>query len=99
MIMKPFALLMATLALASASEKPLYNKAGSKSLGNRGIQQIECTDGVNGAGDVLRATDYIADLRDYDFDNRATWCCFDGIWILYDLVNYNTNDFEVCDGF
>jgi hypothetical protein len=29
------------------------------------------------------------------FDNRASSCCFNGIWILYDLTNYNSNSFQV----
>jgi hypothetical protein len=38
---------------------------------------------------------YTPDLRQYNFDNLAVSCCFNGIWVLYDDYNYNVNNFQV----
>jgi hypothetical protein len=39
--------------------------------------------------------DYAPNLGQYNFNNRASSCCFDGIWILYDEFDYNVNNFQV----
>ena len=39
--------------------------------------------------------DYASDLSQYNFNDRATSCCFNGIWILFDETNYNQNNLKV----
>jgi hypothetical protein len=46
----------------------------------------------------FRLTHYTADFRQYNLDNKASSCCFSGIWILYDDYNYKFNNTTVrCD--
>ena len=43
----------------------------------------------------IRLIDYVPNLGQYNFNNRASSCCFNGIWILYDEYNYNINNLQV----
>merc|ERR1712107_428008 len=52
-------------------------------------QGLVCYDYKSGGGDSVRAIDYIPALRNYNFDNRVSSCCFTGTWILYAEENYN----------
>merc|ERR1712012_1476020 len=52
-------------------------------------QVLVCYDYKSGGGDSVRAIDYIPALRNYNFDNRVSSCCFTGTWILYAEENYN----------
>ncbi len=40
----------------------------------------------------FRLTHYTADFRQYNLDNKASSCCFSGVWILYDDYNYKFNN-------
>ena len=37
------------------------------------------------------------DLRLYNFDNMINYCCFNGVWILYNDYNYNSDKYKVPD--
>merc|ERR1711935_322284 len=52
-------------------------------------QFVDCYEYSNLSGDRVRAIDYVPDLRNYNFDNRISSCCFTGIWLLYGEYTYN----------
>merc|ERR1711879_600813 len=54
--------------------------------------KLTCYSGPNQQGDAVILTNYAPVLENYDFNNRAASCCFEGIWLLYDGENYNTGD-------
>eukprot|EP00095_Tigriopus_kingsejongensis_P011353 maker-scaffold383_size189472-snap-gene-0.40 protein:Tk11353 transcript:maker-scaffold383_size189472-snap-gene-0.40-mRNA-1 annotation:"mrna-decapping enzyme 2" len=56
--------------------------------------QLSCSDGFNQVGDSVVLVNNAVDLRQFAFDNRASSCCFQGIWILFDLPNYNALNFN-----
>ena len=95
--MKSFTCILAIIGLASA--KSLSANGASQSqrmtVGNfttrskASAQLLTCYDYSGGGGDSVRATDYIPALRNYNFDNRISSCCFTGTWILYAEENYN----------
>lgn len=51
--------------------------------------RLTCSDFADGQGDGLVLIDYTPFISNYNFDNRASYCCFDGIWLLYGESNYN----------
>jgi len=53
------------------------------------IQFLDCYDSYQGGGNRFHVTDYIPSLRNYNWDNRISSCCFTGIWILYSEESYN----------
>jgi hypothetical protein len=39
------------------------------------------------------------DLNQYNFDNQINYCCYNGIWILYEDYDYNAHNYKVSPGF
>jgi len=52
-------------------------------------QDLWCYEGSGGGGDAVHAIDYIPDLANYNMDNRISYCCVTGIWLLYAENDYN----------
>ena len=52
-------------------------------------QRIKCFEQFDGKGDVLIITNPVQNLQNYNFDDRASSCCFTGFWFLYEDKNYN----------
>ena len=65
------------------------------------LQEVTCYDGKGQTGESLNlVTGYIADLSwGYNFDNKISSCCFQGIWILYEDYAYNIDHHDVRNGF
>jgi len=79
------------LIYANAGSKPNYETTKStRSLDNK--QKLTCYERAGNQGDAVILTDYAPYLDNYNFNNRAASCCFEGIWLLYDGENYNTNN-------
>jgi hypothetical protein len=38
------------------------------------------------------------DLNQYNFDNQINYCCYNGIWILYEDYDYNAHNYKVFPG-
>jgi len=64
---------------------------------NAGSQTADCYDYPNSGGDRITVVDYISDLAEYWWDNKVESCCFTGIWLLYDGVNYNSENPDASD--
>ncbi|TRY66957.1 hypothetical protein TCAL_03749 [Tigriopus californicus] len=90
-----FGTLVVLLQLLSVEPKENYT-ALSKTLSRFGgpRSQVKCTEGFNQGGNAMVLVNNAANLGQFSFDNRASSCCFTGIWILYDLPNYNALDFN-----
>jgi len=95
--MKSFACILAIIGMTAAKSLSANGVSQSQrmTVGNftsrskAAAQLLTCYDYNNGGGDSVRATDYIPALRNYNFDNRISSCCFTGTWILYAEENYN----------
>ena len=74
--------------LAFVSAKKPYNSKSPQE--NR--QKLTCYERYNHQGDSVVLSEYAPILDNYNFDNRASSCCFEGIWLLYDQEYYNTNN-------
>ncbi len=55
---------------------------------------LQCWEGNNYSGSSVRLIANSNDLADYNFDNRAASCCFRGVWVLFDVVNYNKGEWQ-----
>ena len=71
---------MTFLAFVSA-KKPYNSHSGQE---NR--QKLTCYERYNHQGDSVVLSEYAPILDNYNFDNRASSCCFEGIWLLYDQI-------------
>ena len=74
--------------LAFVSAKKPYNSNSVQE--NR--QKLTCYERYNHQGDSVVLNEYAPILDNYNFDNRVSSCCFEGIWLLYDQEYYNTNN-------
>ena len=90
--MKAFipAFLTAVASTAAAGRPPMF-PAGKSAPGNKADQSLTCYEYWDQQGQYRTFTDYVEDLRSIGWDNRISSCCFTGIWILYDQINYNDN--------
>ena len=60
------------------SGKPNYETAkGTRSLDNK--QKLTCYERAGNQGDAVILTDYAPYLDNYNFNNRAASCCFEGM--------------------
>ena len=64
---------------------------------NDDLQKVTCYDGKGQTGESLDlVTGAIADLGwGYNFDDKISSCCFQGIWILYEDAAYNIDNHDV----
>merc|ERR1711973_464621 len=87
-------LVVLTLLTSSALAKDLYlGKHKARLSDSKATNQfMDCYDYANQGGDRLRAIDYMPDLSGYNFDNKISYCCITGVWILYADRDYNTNN-------
>jgi hypothetical protein len=46
---------------------------------------------------IFSVFNYVFDWGSIGFDNRASSCVFNGIWILYDGYDFNVNNLKVRD--
>ena len=58
-------------------------------------QTLDCYDYAGQSGNSVHLIDYAPDLRQYNFDDMASSCCFNGIWLLYEDTGYNNQNFGV----
>eukprot|EP00095_Tigriopus_kingsejongensis_P009637 maker-scaffold94_size379870-snap-gene-2.32 protein:Tk09637 transcript:maker-scaffold94_size379870-snap-gene-2.32-mRNA-1 annotation:"gamma-crystallin a" len=90
--MKVFiALALVAISGALGSKPSMFPKSAKSGQEN---QYIDCYDFPGYEGIGFRVSDYETNLAESDFDNMASSCCFNGIWILYDLPDYNANNLE-----
>ena len=95
--MKSFAYILAIIGMTAAKSLSAngFSQSQRMTVGNftsrskAETQVLTCYDYDKGGGDSIRAIDYIPALRNYNFDNIISSCCFTGIWILYAKENYN----------
>ena len=73
--------------LAFVSAKRPYNLSSKDTR-----QKLTCYENYNHQGDSVVLSEYTPILDNYNFDNRAASCCFQGIWLLYDQEYYNANN-------
>lgn len=92
--MKTFFLILtlASVALAAKKSRMHPNSARSNQAEN---QYLDCYDYPGQSGANVRITDYITNLGAIGFDNLASSCCLNGIWLLYDETDYNSRNLEV----
>ncbi len=58
-------------------------------------QSLTCYAGDNFFGPSLTMDDYVPDLRAEGWDDEFSSCCFNGIWLLYEDKDFNTDSFQV----
>ena len=58
-------------------------------------QSLTCYAGDNFFGPSLTMDDYVPDLRAEGWDDEFSSCCFNGIWLLYEDEDFNTDSFQV----
>ena len=86
--MSAFQVLLLIFGLAFVSAKRPYNLSSK----DTSRQKLTCYENYNQQGDSVVLSEYTPILENYNFDNRAASCCFEGIWFLYDQEYYNANN-------
>merc|ERR1711872_205962 len=84
-----------TLAVGNAVERKPYHSNKELKTGVATATQnqyLDCWDFGQNQGDQLRAIDYIQALRQYNFDNRISYCRATSIWLLYQDENFNAGN-------
>ena len=76
---------------------PVHNSQGNKINAEDELQRVTCYDGKSQTGESLDlVTGAIADLGwGYNFDDKISSCCFQGIWLLYEDAAYNIDNHAV----
>lgn len=71
------------MSLTQAPKRPYITTADNVNLTQRQDpsrkQKLQCYERRNFRGDSVRLIDYVHDLYEYNFDNRASSCCFKGM--------------------
>ena len=65
----------------------------AKTRSGASAQYADCWDYNGQQGYTRRINDYVANLG--TDSNRFSSCCFYGIWLMYDDINYNQNNNNV----
>ena len=80
---------LASVLVAVPATRPFY-KSTSTTKDNSGTT---CYTNTGASGSYMDYFDYAASLGSYDNSFRS--CCLYGIWMWYDLQDYNYADFNV----
>ncbi len=64
------------------------------------FQYLDCWQSFNQQGKSIRIADYVPNLKNINdqggpWDNQISSCCFNGIWTLYDDIEYNSYQSDV----
>ena len=82
---------LAPVLVAVSATRPFYKSATTtRSKDNSGTT---CYTNTGASGSYMDYFDYAASLGSYDNSFRS--CCLYGIWMWYDLQDYNYADFNV----
>ena len=99
MLLQNSFLFLAISAAIALEERPNYRSSNPinprlrSSFRAQDSSTVTCYTNSNAAGSYQDYADYAESLGSYD--NRFRSACMYGIWIWYDLEEYNTNDFNV----
>ena len=97
MLLRISFLLLATTALMASAKRPNYHRSApiSPRLRNaaRDSSALTCYTNTNAGGYYQDYDDYASSLGSYDNSFRSA--CMYGIWLWYDLEDYNYADFNV----
>ena len=72
------ALAFSLFLVGISGSKPNFNQIKSKDLKDT-KQKLTCYEFKGQGGDSVVLTDYAPILDNYNFNNRAAGCCFDGM--------------------
>ena len=97
MLLRISFLLLATTALMASAKRPNYHRSApiNPRLRNaaRDSSALTCYTNTNAGGYYQDYDDYASSLGSYDNSFRSA--CMYGIWLWYDLEDYNYADFNV----
>ena len=99
MLLQNSFLLLAMSAVIASAKRPNYRDSNpinpklGLSFRAQDSSGVTCYTNINAAGSYQDYTDCAESLGSYD--NRFRSACMYGIWLWYDLEEYNTNDFNV----
>jgi hypothetical protein len=91
----------AVINLSSCPNAPLSNQNGRLVCGGAGQEVVRLTlyEGFNFSGRALRLTGPAPDLRDYNFDDRASSLRVEGKWFVCSGANYRGECTRVAGAF
>ena len=85
------ALVLLVVAASATASRPKYQNATND---NRDITGTTCYTNTGATGSYMDYFDWAPSLGTYDNSFRS--CCMNGIWMWYNLEDYNYADFNVC---